>query len=60
MINIYNRFTFIVAFMVFVVFFNMIFGSKSTEYLLILILLGMVLTNSKKITGLFKDSMTVE
>lgn len=58
--KIYNRFTFIVAFMVFVLFFNMIFGSKPTEYLLILILLGMVLTNIEQITGLFQKSMTVK
>lgn len=58
--KIYNRFTFIVAFMVFVLFFNMIFGSKPTEYFLILILLGMVLTNIEQITGLFKSSMTVK
>jgi len=57
--QIYNRFTFIVAFMVFVVFFNMFFGTKPTEYLLLLILLGMVLSNIDSITGLFKNSMTV-
>ena len=58
--KIYNRFTFIIAFMVFVLFFNMIFGSKPTEYFLILILLGMTLTNIDQITGLFKNSLTVK
>ena len=58
--KVYDSFTFIVAFMIFVVFFNMIFGSKPTQNLLVLILLGMVLTNIDKITGLFKTTLTVE
>lgn len=58
--KIYNNFSFILAFMIFIVFFNMVFGSKPTEYLLILILLGMVLTNSNTLTSLFKNSMTTD
>ena len=51
-LNIYNKFSFIVGFMVFIVFYNMIFGGKATQYLLILILLGMVITNTDKFTAL--------
>lgn len=55
--SIYQKFSFIVAFMIFVVFFNMAFGGKATEYLLILVLLGMLLTNINQVKSLFTSSM---
>lgn len=60
MIKLFQNFTFILAFMVFMVFWNMVFGRKSTESLLWLILLGMVLTNSTNLSGMFKKSDTTE
>lgn len=60
MIKFFQNYTFILAFMVFMVFWNMVFGRKSTESLLWLILLGMVLTNSTNLTGMFKKSDTTE
>lgn len=56
--NIYNKFSFIVAFMIFVVFFNMAFGGKATEYLLLLVLLGMLITNINEVTSLFTRSLS--
>ena len=50
--KLYSNFSFIVGFMVFIVFWNMTFGEKPTRYLLILILTGMVLTNSNKFKSL--------
>ena len=56
----FQNYTFILAFMVFMVFWNMIFGKKATETLLWLILLGMVLTNSGNIAGLVTKSSTTQ
>ena len=53
--NVYKNFSFIVAFMVFVVFFNMALGSKATEGLLWLILLGMALTNINEVSALISS-----
>ena len=53
--NVYKNFSFIVAFMVFVVFFNMALGSKATEGLLWLILLGMALTNINEVSVLISS-----
>ena len=58
MVNIYNKFSFIVALMVLILFFNMAFGDRPTKYFLLLILLGMVLTNSEQIAGLFTKTLT--
>ena len=56
--KLFNNFTFILAFMVFMVFWNMIFGKKSTETLLWLILLGMVLTNSNQLSNMLKSGVS--
>lgn len=50
--KLYSNFSFIVGFMVFIVFWNMTFGEKPTRYLLVLILAGMVLTNTNKFSRL--------
>ena len=52
--NFYDKFTFILAFMIFIVFFNMALGEKPTEYFLMLVLLGMIITNVDSLTSLFK------
>ena len=51
----YDKFTFMLAFMIFVVFFNMVFGEKATRYFLALVLASMVVTNADKISSLFKN-----
>ena len=51
--NFYNKFSFLLAFMVFMVFYNMVFGEKPTQYFLALILLGMVLINIDDVKALF-------
>lgn len=54
MTKFYSNFTFMLAFMIFIVFFNMIFGEKPTLYFLALVLGGMAITNVDKISSLFK------
>lgn len=49
----FEKFSFILAFMIFIVFFNMMLGEKATEYFLILVLLGMALVNVDSVTGIF-------
>lgn len=44
--------TFIVAFMVFTLFFNMMLGKRATEYFLMLVLASMVVVNADKFTRL--------
>lgn len=50
----YNSFTFIISFMVLVMAFNMMFGSKFTEWFLLLVLLSMIVVNSDKVRHIFK------
>ena len=45
MMNFYNSFTFIISFMVLVLFFQMAFGSKFVEYFLLLVLASMLIMN---------------
>lgn len=51
----FENFSFILAFLVFLLAWNWIFGAKPTEYLLLLILLGMALVNADLFTSLFKN-----
>ena len=53
MMNFYNSFTFIISFMVLVLFFEMTFGSKFVEYFLLLVLASMLIMNAKKLQGVF-------
>ena len=53
MMNFYNSFTFIISFMVLVLFFQMTFGSKFVEYFLLLVLASMLIMNAKKRQGVF-------
>ena len=52
--NFYQSFTFIISFMVLVIIFNMMLGSKFTEYFLLLVLLSMVVLNADKFSSIFK------
>lgn len=53
MMNFYNSFTFIISFMVLVLFFQMGFGSKFVEYFLLLVLASMLILNANKLQGVF-------
>lgn len=53
MTEFYNKFSFLVAFMVFILIFNMIFGGEVTEKLLILILISMAVFNTDLVANLF-------
>ena len=53
MTDFYNKFSFLVAFMVFILIFNMIFGGEVTEKLLILILISMAVFNTDLVSNLF-------
>ena len=55
MINIFDKFSFILAFMIFIIFFNMVFGEKVTQGFLTLVLVGMVIINAETMTNLFKN-----
>ena len=52
--NFYDSFTFIISFMILVLFFNMFFGGKFTEWFLLLVLLSMIVVNSDKVKYIFK------
>ena len=53
MMNFYNSFTFIISFMILVLFFQMAFGSKFVEYFLLLVLASMLIMNANKLQGVF-------
>ena len=53
MMNFYNSFTFIISFMVLVLFFQMVFGSKFVEYFLLLVLASMLIMNANELQGVF-------
>lgn len=55
MTEFYNKFSFLVAFMVFILIFNMIFGGEVTERLLILILISMAVFNTDLVANLFSS-----
>ena len=49
----YSKFTFLLGFLILINIFYMMFGETFTEYFLLLILLGMVLTNTDKFAAVF-------
>lgn len=51
--NFYNSFSFIVAFMILLLLFNMTLGSKFVEYFLMLVLASMVVVNADKFKYVF-------
>ena len=55
MVEIYNSLGFIIAFTAGVIVFESFLGDKVTEYMLLLILLGMILFNSNKIAEKLKN-----
>ena len=52
--NFYNNFSFLLSFMIMVNIFYMLLGPSFTEGFLLLVLAGMVITNSDKFATIFK------
>jgi len=52
--NFYNKFSFLIAFMILVNIFYMLLGESFTEGFLLLVLLGMVMSNVDKFATIFK------
>lgn len=55
MVSFYNSFGFLIAFMVLLLVFQMMFGNAFTEYYMLLVLLSMVVVNSDKVTYLMQN-----
>ena len=51
--NFYNSFSFIIAFMILLLVFNMTLGGKFVEKFLLLVLASMVVLNSEKLQYVF-------
>lgn len=58
--NFYNSFSFIIAFMILLLLFNMIFGGKFVEYFLMLVLASMVVVNADKFNSVFNGIQEVK
>ena len=58
--NFYNSFSFIIAFMILLLLFNMVFGGKFVEYFLMLILASMVVVNADKFNSVFNGIQEVK
>lgn len=52
--NFYDKFSFLIAFLILVNIFYMLLGESFTESFLLLVLLGMVLMNTDKFATIFK------
>lgn len=51
--NFYNSFSFIISFMILLLFFNMTLGGKFVEKFLLLVLASMAVLNADKIESIF-------
>lgn len=58
--NFYNSFSFIIAFMILLLLFNMVFGGKFVEYFLMLVLASMIVVNADKFNSVFNGIQEVE
>lgn len=58
--NFYNSFSFIIAFMILLLLFNMLFGGKFVEYFLMLVLASMVVVNAEKFKSVFNGIQEVQ
>ena len=58
--NFYNSFSFIIAFMILLLLFNMVFGGKFVEYFLMLVLASMVVVNADKFNSVFNGIQEVK
>lgn len=57
--NFYNSFTFIISFMILVLVFQMVLGSKFVEWFLLLVLASMVVVNADKFSKIFEGLQEV-
>ena len=51
--NFYNSFSFIIAFLILLLFFNIMFGGKFIEDFLALVLASMIVVNADKFASIF-------
>lgn len=58
--NFYNSFSFIIAFMILLLLFNMVFGGKFVEYFLMLVLASMIVVNADKFNSVFNGIQEVK
>lgn len=58
--NFYNSFSFIIAFMILLLLFNLLFGGKFVEYFLMLVLASMVVVNAEKFNSVFNGIQEVK
>lgn len=58
--NFYNSFSFIIAFMILLLLFNLLFGGKFVEYFLMLVLASMVVVNADKFNSVFNGIQEVQ
>lgn len=58
--NFYNSFSFIIAFMILLLLFNMVFGGKFVEYFLMLVLASMIVVNADKFNSVFSGIQEVK
>lgn len=54
----YKDFGFVIGFMVIVLIWNMGFGSKATQYMLLLVLAGMLVLNAADMTKFLENTFT--
>lgn len=58
--NFYNSFSFIIAFMILLLLFNILFGGKFVEYFLMLVLASMAVVNAEKFKSVFNGIQEVK
>ncbi|MBQ7289032.1 MAG: hypothetical protein IJW78_04810 [Clostridia bacterium] len=60
MVSFYNSFGFLIAFMVLLLIFQMLFGPKFSEMFMLLVLASMVIVNHEKVIYLMRDMSNAE
>lgn len=60
MVSFYNSFGFLIAFMILLLVFQMLLGSKFSEMFMLLVLASMVVVNHDKVTYLMRTMSSAE
>ena len=60
MVSFYNSFGFLIAFMVLLLIFQMLFGPKFSEVFMLLVLASMVVVNHEKVVKLMQSMSSAE
>lgn len=60
MVSFYNSFGFLIAFMILLLVFQMLLGSKFSEMFMLLVLASMVVVNHDKVTYLLRTMSSAE